>query len=90
MSPKEGLRSLAFTLLTAAAILILAPLVMLIAAIAILYWEPRIAIGAGLAALVVAAIALAAGPQGLAIIACFLLALGVIMLLIRYVREGEE
>jgi len=91
MSLKEKLKSIVVSALAILALLVLAPLIILVIAVAILWQEPRIAVGIALGLLLITAITLAAGGKGvaeeLAVYAYFFLAAGVILMLIKYVGE---
>ena len=91
MSARERLESIAVSALAILALLVLAPPIILVIAIAVLFWEPRIAVGIALGLLLITAITLAAGGKGvaeeLAVCAYFFLAAGVILMLIKYVGE---
>ena len=91
MSAKERLESIAVSALAILALLVLAPPIILVIAIAALFWEPRIAVGIALGLLLVTAITLAVGRKGIAeelvVYAYFSLAAGVILMLIKYAGE---
>jgi len=96
MSAKEGLESIGVSALAILALLVLTPLIILVIAIAVLFWKPGIAVGIALGLLLVTAITLAVGGKGvaeeLAVYAYFSLAAGVILMLIRYAcrrKAGE-
>lgn len=92
MSVRDKLESMVVFALAGLAMLVLVPLILLVVGIAFLWREPRISVGVALSSLVVTAIALAAGAEGvaeaMAVYSYFFLALGLFLMLIRYVREG--
>ena len=91
MSFRERLESIGMFGLGSLALFLVLPLIILVIAVAILWQEPRIAVGIALGLLLVTAITLAVGGKGvaeeLAVYAYFSLAAGVILMLIRYVGE---
>ena len=94
MGAKERLESIVVSALAILALLVLAPLIILVIAIAILFWEPRIAVGIALGLLLITAITLAVGGKGvaekLAVYAYFFLAAGAILLLTRRISDNTR
>lgn len=93
MSVRERLESIGVFALGALALVVLAPLIILAIAIAVLFREPRIAVGMALALLLVTAITLAVGGKGvaeeLAVYAYLFLAAGAILLLKRRILTTQ-
>ncbi len=91
MNFSERFESIAICALCILALVVLAPFFIFVVAVALLWHEPRIGVGIALGLLLSAAVSLTVGEkgvaEGLAVYAYLFLASGVIVMLIKYVKE---